>query len=78
MRWNLTIEARFDYLTAVVAGLEKTEAAVKVSKLFGNKSTGEKHKKYDGPSAAVLYKRGYHHLRDMKDMPRGVGGQSKS
>lgn len=51
---NRALGCRHDYLNAYLAGMQRAQAAVRVSQKYGNKDG----KKYRGPSAEELYKKG--------------------
>lgn len=63
---NRALGHRHDYLTAYMAGKMKTEAAVRVSKKYGNR----KGKIYAGPSAEELYRKGDAAMRCIREENR--------
>lgn len=63
---NRAIGCRHDYLNAYLAGRRKTEAAVRVSRQYGN----NKGQRYEGPSAEELYRQGEATMRGLRHANR--------
>lgn len=67
--WNRAIGNNYDHINCYLAGREKCKKAVAVSRMLGSHTctpTSPKAKKYDGPSAEVLYKMGEDAWRDFR------------
>lgn len=73
--WNRAIGANFDHINCFLAGRTKCEKAVAVSMRLGSHTCTpghRKHKKYTGPSAAELYRRGEAAWRDFRTQQRAL------
>ena len=67
--WNRAIGSSADHLNCYLVGVIKCNKAVAISKLIGSHSCSKNHphhKKYQGKSAAELYKQGEAALRDLR------------
>lgn len=72
--WNRAIKNFHDDINCYMAGKKKCQKAVAVSKELGSHTCSAKHpyhKKYSGPSAEELYRRGEALMRDLRANVRG-------